>query len=72
MVDPLNKSYGGRFSRFDANQLLYADSEYLVDENRNEQTDYTFGDPNFNFMQFGSNLEGLAGNTKPVQNCIWF
>jgi hypothetical protein len=32
------------------------DRAFLVDENLDGLTDYSFGDPNFNFMQFRSNI----------------
>lgn len=54
--DPLNKSYDERFQRFSSNQISYQDGTYLVDENSDGITDYSFDDPNFNFMQFRSNL----------------
>ena len=43
------------------------DEEYLVDENRDGATDYTFGNPDFNFVQFRSNMvlrwEYIPGST---------
>ena len=55
--DPLNKSYDARFHRFDATEIKpNADGGYDVDENKDGIKDYSFGNPNFNFVQFRSNL----------------
>lgn len=54
--DPLNKSYEGRFSRYSSAQISEQDGTFLIDENSDGITDYSFSDPNFNFMQFRSNL----------------
>ena len=56
VIDPLNKNYDDRFKQFNSAQINYEDGEFLIDENMDGETDYTFGDPNFNFMQFRSNL----------------
>ena len=45
-----------RVSVFNSNQISFADGLYSVDENEDGATDYVFGDPNFNFVQFRSNL----------------
>jgi hypothetical protein len=54
--DPLNKSYNDRFHRFTSSQITEQDGSFMIDENGDGETDYSFGDPNFNFMQFRSNL----------------
>jgi hypothetical protein len=56
VTDPLNKSYDARFHRYDAQEIQLAEDEFLVDENRDGSTDYTFGKPDFNYIQFRSNL----------------
>lgn len=56
VTDPLNKTYDERFHRYDAQQLSDAGGAYNVDENRDGATDYSFGTPDFNFIQFRSNL----------------
>ena len=38
------------------NQITLQDGVYLVDENQDAIVDYQFGDPNFAFVQFRSNL----------------
>lgn len=57
VTDPLNKSYDARFHRYTEQEIqLVDDSEFLVDENRDGSTDYTFSKPDFNYIQFRSNL----------------
>ncbi len=69
VADALNKDFDKRFQRFSENQLSYNESEdvYLVDENTDGQTDYSFDNPDFNFVQFRSNLvlrwEYVPGST---------
>ena len=46
-----------------------SNGEYFVDENSDGITDYSFAKPDFNFVQFRSNLV-VAGNTNPVLNYI--
>ena len=54
--NPLAKNYNDRFSTYAANQLVFANGRYAVDENRDGTPDYSFGKPDFNFVQFRSNL----------------
>ncbi len=54
--DPLNKSYDARFHRFDPSQIKQNSDGYTVDENQDGLADYSFGNPDFNFVQFRSNL----------------
>ncbi len=58
VADALNKDFNQRFQRFTDNQISFDETEdlYLVDENEDGQTDYSFGKPDFNFVQFRSNL----------------
>lgn len=58
ITDPRADRFGDRFAMLSDGQLAYDDSEeaYRVDENMDGRTDYTFGDPDFNFRQFRSNL----------------
>lgn len=56
VTDPLNKAADQRFSRFATDQISAGDGGYAVDENRDGVTDYRFGKPDFNFVQFRSNL----------------
>lgn len=69
VADALNKDFDKRFSRYETNQIRFNETEevYEVDENLDGQTDYTFGLPDFNFVQFRSNLvmrwEYVPGST---------
>ena len=54
--DPLAKEYDDRFYVYRSNQLTLDNNRYLVDENGDGITDYSFGKPDFNFVQFRSNL----------------
>lgn len=66
VTDPLGKDYEGRFHRYTDDEISFADGEYLVDENGDGATDYSFRQPDFNFVQFRSNLvlrwEYIAGS----------
>lgn len=56
VADPLNADYNSRFQKYDATQISYANNEYSIDEDRDGVTDYSFYQPDFNFVQFRSNL----------------
>lgn len=58
ITDPLAKKFNDRFQRFNSDQINLSDAEklYHVDENGDGTIDYSFHQPNFNFMQFRSNL----------------
>ena len=56
VTDPLNKEYDQRFHRYDATEIQAANDGFAVDENRDGVTDYGFRTPNFNYIQFRSNL----------------
>jgi hypothetical protein len=45
-----------RVTNFTENQISFNDGVYSVDENTDGTVDYTFGNPDFNFVQFRSNL----------------
>lgn len=75
--DPHADDIHNRYVSYAEDQISYSfnsdgDKVYEVDENRNGQTDYTFDDPNFNVMDFNSNLvirwEYLPGSTLYV---VW-
>ena len=67
--DALNKDFDERFTRYTNEQISYneADEIYEVDENGDGEIDYDFGLPDFNFVQFRSNLvlrwEYVPGST---------
>lgn len=58
ITDPLAKAYVDRFSLYDHNQITSAESleEYSIVENQDGGTDYRSVNPNFNFIQFRSNM----------------
>ncbi|MBK9017204.1 MAG: carbohydrate binding family 9 domain-containing protein [Saprospiraceae bacterium] len=66
VIDPLGKAYDGRFHQYANSEISFADDSYLVDENGDGQPDYSFGNPDFNFVQFRSNFvvrwEYIAGS----------
>ncbi len=56
VIDPLNTEYSKRFHKFTTAEISEQGDDYAVDENSNGITDYTFTKPDFNFVQFRSNL----------------
>jgi len=58
ITDPSNDHYQDRFHIFTDEEITANDTsnEYLVDENLDGTVDYTFANPNFDFLQFRSNL----------------
>ncbi|HVF97865.1 MAG TPA: DUF5916 domain-containing protein, partial [Flavisolibacter sp.] len=54
--NPLAKKYNDRFTPFRSNQLNFTNGTYAVDENNDGVADYRFSKPDFNFVQFRSNL----------------
>jgi hypothetical protein len=57
VTDPLGHDYDGRFHRYDAQEIQsLSGGGFSVDEDRNGTQDYTFEAPDFNFIQFRSNL----------------
>ncbi len=66
VTDPLNATFDNRFHRFASNEIRFENNKYLVDENYDGKTDYSFSKPDFNFVQFRSNLvlrwEYIAGS----------
>lgn len=53
---PLAKKLEGRIIVYTPAQISFSNGSYLVDENADGSTDYSFGKPDFNFVQFRSNL----------------
>ena len=53
---PLAKAYNDRFHVFGSNEISYSGGTYLIDEDHDGNTDYSFSKPDFNFVQFRSNL----------------
>jgi hypothetical protein len=56
VTNPLASRYNDRFHTFDPDQVSLSNGEYVVDENGDGIRDYSFNQPDFNFVQFRSNL----------------
>ncbi|MCW5516279.1 carbohydrate binding family 9 domain-containing protein [Muriicola sp. Z0-33] len=56
VIDPMAKEFDDRINLYDDNQISIVDGEYFVDEDMNGTSDFSFGDPDFSFIQFRSNL----------------
>ncbi len=56
--NPLASNFNDQFSNYSSDQIAYfgEDNLYKVDENMDGTIDYSFGNPDFNFFQFRSNL----------------
>ena len=53
---PLAKENSDRFHVFSTDEISFSNDVYLVDENRDGTVDYRFSKPDFNFVEFRSNL----------------
>jgi len=56
ITDPDASVYRERFSTFSEEQISPGDNMYRIDEDRNGVIDYTIRNPDFNVLQFKSNL----------------
>jgi hypothetical protein len=56
VTDPRATTFDSRFRLLGSGQLTSASGRLSVDENGDGAQDYSFGDPNFSFRQFRSNL----------------
>lgn len=56
VTDATATNFGDRFLQYDAAQVTLVDDTYNVDENLNGNTTFSFGNPDFSFVQFRSNL----------------
>ena len=58
ITEPRARDWEDRYELFGESQLEYVVGEelYLVDENGDGETDYSFANPDFNFLQFRANL----------------
>jgi hypothetical protein len=56
--NPMAKQFNDRFHIYAPNEISYDNNNkiYLIDENHDGITDYSFNKPDFNFVQFRSNL----------------
>lgn len=58
ITDPKAEEFYDRFHLYTAEEIGYdaENDEYLIDETGDKVTDYSFGKPDFNYMQYRSNL----------------
>jgi len=69
ITDPDGPSFVDRFYQFTSNEISFDSQfeEYLIDEDGDNLTDYSFGKPDFNFVQLRSNMvvrwEYIPGST---------
>ena len=58
VVEPSADNFENRFLSFSEQQISFDSEEgsFDVDENQDGSVDYSFGDPNFNFIEFRSNM----------------
>lgn len=69
VTNSLDSDYNSRFDLITTDQIAYnsEDEEYDVDENNDGTSNYSFDDPDFNFVQFRSNMvlrwEYIPGST---------
>lgn len=56
VTDSTNEDLNKRVAFYTDDQISSVDGGFSVDENRDGVTDYSFGNPDFNFVQFRSNL----------------
>ena len=54
--NPLGGKYDDRFHVFNTGQINFSNGVYAIDENNDGTVDYSFRKPDFNFVQFRSNL----------------
>lgn len=54
--DPIADKLADRVTWYDNQQISFQDDVYSVDEDRDGETDYTFGNPDFAYVQFRSNM----------------
>ena len=54
--NPLAKKYDDRFYVYAPNEITSSNGAYHIDENHDGNPDYSFSKPDFNFVQFRSNL----------------
>jgi hypothetical protein len=56
ITNPLANQYRDRFHVFSQSQIQYDNGAFRVDEDANGTVDYSFGNPDFRFREFLSNL----------------
>jgi hypothetical protein len=68
----MNHNYEDRFRVYTTEQISQEDDQFHIDEDRDGNTDYSFSKPDFNFVQFRSNLV-VRWEYKPGSECylVW-
>ena len=56
ITDPVAEYFEDRFRPYGPQEITLVEEVYQVDENLDGQTDFTFDNPDFSFVQFRSNL----------------
>ncbi|MEN8123853.1 MAG: DUF5916 domain-containing protein [Bacteroidota bacterium] len=56
ITNPVADDLNDRYQLYDESQISFKDEVYSIDENRNGISDYSFDNPDFDFVQFRSNL----------------
>ncbi|MFY9242079.1 MAG: DUF5916 domain-containing protein [Polaribacter sp.] len=56
VLNPVGKSINDRIAIYDTTQISMQNENYLIDENRDGITDYSFSNPDFSFVQLQTNL----------------
>lgn len=61
ITDPINRDFEERYTLYDDDQITYSEEneQFFIDEGKDgyeEDKDYKFGQPDFNFMEFRSNM----------------
>ena len=56
VTNPIAEKLTDRFQLYDTNQISRSGDDFQVDENRDGTLDYSFGNPDFSYVQFNSNL----------------
>ena len=56
VTNPLAKDFNNRISPFNDNQVSLTNDVYDIDDNLDGNTDFSFDNPDFSFVQFRSNL----------------
>ena len=56
VTDPLAERFENRIRQYGPGEISLSDEVYSVDENGDGNSDFSFGNPDFSFVQFRSNL----------------
>ncbi|MEM8998851.1 MAG: DUF5916 domain-containing protein [Bacteroidota bacterium] len=56
VTDATAKIFEDRFLQYTSDNITFADDVYAIDEDLDGNTDFSFDDPDFSFVQFRSNL----------------